>query len=72
MAIKNGTFSTLEQIRVICLLESYLDGKEITYRGAPNACKELAELALAYSIVAATLDNYDVVRTGYDKAGATI
>ena len=72
MATVNGTFKTLEAVRVICLLEDYLDGKQITYRGKPSDCSEIADLALAYSRVAEVLENYDVVRTGYDKAGATI
>tara|TARA_R110000796_G_scaffold5230_3_gene19861 strand:+ start:56 stop:274 length:219 start_codon:yes stop_codon:yes gene_type:complete len=72
MANEQGTFSTLEAVQVVCLLEDYLDGKQITYRGIPSGCQEIADLALAYSRVAEVLENYDVVRTGYDKAGATI
>lgn len=72
MAIVNGTFSTLEAVGVVCLLEDYLDGKQITYCGKPSNCNEIADLALAYSRVAEVLEHYDVVRTGYDKAGATI
>ena len=72
MATVNGTFSTLEAVQVICLLEDYLDGKQITYRGKPSDCSEIADLALAYSRVADVLENYNVVRAGHDKAGATI
>jgi len=72
MTKEQGTFGTLEAVQVICLLEDYLDGKQITYRGVPSDCSEIADLALAYSRVADVLENYDVVRTGYDKAGATI
>lgn len=72
MATVNGTFSTLEAVQVVCLLEDYLDGKQITYRGKPSDCSEIADLALAYSRVAEVIENYNVVRTGYDKAGATI
>lgn len=72
MATANETFSTLEAVQVVCLLEDYLNGKQITYRGKPSDCSEIAALALAYSRVADVLDHYDVVRTGYDKAGATI
>ena len=72
MATVNGSFSTLEAVQVVCLLEDYLDGKQITYRGKPSDCSEIADLALAYSRVAEVLDHYKVVRTGYDKAGATI
>ena len=72
MATVNGTFSTLEAVQVVCLLEDYLDGKQITYRGKPSDCSEIADLALAYSRVAEVLDHYEVVRTGYDKAGATV
>ena len=71
MATANGTFSTLEAVQVICLLEDYLNGKQITYRGKPSDCSEIADLALAYSRVAEVLENYEVVRVGYDKAGAT-
>ena len=72
MATVNGTFSTLEAVQVVCLLEDYLDGKQITYRGKPSDCSEIADLALAYSRVAEVLENYEVVRVGYDKVGATI
>lgn len=72
MATVNGTFGTLEAVQVICLLEDYLSGKQITYRGKPSDCSEIADLALAYSRVAEVIENYNVVRTGYDKAGATI
>ena len=72
MTKEQGTFGTLEAVQVICLLEDYLDGKKITYRGKPSDCSEIADLALAYRRVADVLENYDVVRTGYDKAGATI
>ena len=72
MATVNGSFSTLEAVQVICLLEDYVAGKQITYRGKPSDCSEIADLALAYSRVAEVLDHYEVVRTGYDKAGATI
>ena len=71
MATVNGTFSTLEAVQVVCLLEDYLEGKQITYRGKPSDCSEIADLALAYSRVAEVLENYEVVRVGYDKAGAT-
>jgi hypothetical protein len=72
MATVNGTFSTLEAVQVVCLLEDYLDGKQITYRGKPSDCSEIADLALAYSRVAEVIENYNVVRTGHDKVGATI
>ena len=72
MATVDGTFNTLEAVQVVCLLEDYLEGKQITYRGKPSDCSEIADLALAYSRVAEVLENYDVVRTGYDKVGATI
>ncbi len=72
MATVNGTFSTLEAVQVVCLLEDYLDGKQITYRGKPSDCSEIADLALAYSRVAEVIENYNVVRTGRDKVGATI
>ena len=72
MTTVNGSFSTLEAVQVICLLEDYLNGKQITYCGKPSNCNELADLALAYSRVAEVLDHYEVVRTGHDKAGATI
>ena len=72
MKIANGTFKRLEAVRVVCLLEDYLDGKQITYRGKPSDCSEIADLALAYSRVADVIENYDVVRIGHDKAGATI
>jgi len=72
MSTIQRTFGTLEAVQVICLLEDYLDGKQITYRGVPSDCSEIADLALAYSRVAEVLENYEVVRVGYDKAGATI
>ena len=72
MATVNGTFGTLEAVQVICLLEDYLNGKQITYRGKPSDCSEIADLALAYSRVAEVIENYNVVRTGRDKVGATI
>jgi len=72
MTTVNGSFSTLEAVQVICLLEDYLNGKQITYRGEPSDCSEIADLALAYSRVADVLENYNVVRAGHDKAGATI
>ena len=72
MATVNGTFGALEAVQVICLLEDYLNGKQITYRGKPSDCSEIADLALAYSRVAEVIENYNVVRTGHDKVGATI
>ena len=42
MVTLNGTFSTLEAVQVICLLEVCLQGK-------PGDCSEIADLALAYS-----------------------
>ena len=72
MSTIQRTFGTLEAVQVICLLEEYLNGKQITYRGKPSDCSEIADLALAYSRVADVLDHYDVVRIGHDKAGATI
>jgi len=72
MSTIQRTFGTLEAVQVVCLLEDYLDGKQITYRGEPSDCSEIADLALAYSRVADVLENYNVVRAGHDKAGATI
>ena len=61
MATANGAFSTMEAVRVICLLEDYLAGKQVTYRGIPSACARIGDLALAYSRVAEVLEHYEVV-----------
>ena len=61
MDTANGAFSTMEAVRVICLLEDYLKGRRITYRGEPSACTEIGDLALAYSRVAEVLEHYEVV-----------